>query len=309
MSLVPQARVVAVFPGFVDLPGRVSPRTLSEYHDDVNHYLNFCAWEKDKARDPASGRAWLTSMVDHSELSPNTINRRLAALRTLIRLSAAYGDLDAARAYGFEAIKAVRENALRHRLSPNAQVWLDPEDVRKIWRTPDASTLRGLRDRALLGVLIASGCRISEAIALRQTDIYWYRDRGTIEILGKGQSRKRRVPLTCEAYAWLERWLRARAAAGVDVSLVFTGLSAKGQWPTGKGLTRQGAYLLIKRICKRAGYPHVKPHDFRRFVGSQLYARHGLPVAQRILGHQRADTTTKYIRPDGEIQQTTEGFV
>ena len=307
MPLAPYHVLVRIFPGLPDLAGRVAPSTLKHYESDVQMYLHFCQWDKERALDPATLRAWRTHLVDEGRAAP-TINRRLAAVKSIVRSCVAHGAPDFATAYGFALVEPVRSRTLRHRRRRGGGLRLTPEQVRDLWRIPNPITLKGTRDRALLATFAASGCRISEIVTLRRSQIFWAHGRGTIEVTGKNQDRPRRAPLTREAYDWICRWLERRAKVGIDVEPIFTTFAAAGRVPTGIPLTRSGAYDVVKRAAKEAGIPDAKPHDFRRFVGSELAKRHGLLVTQRALGHKRPDTTSVYILDDPDLEQLTEGL-
>lgn len=281
---------------------------MRQYQYALQYYLDFCGWDKERALTPASLRAWRTHLVEVEEQAPSTINVRLAAVKSTLRLCVAHDGLDVSQAYGFSLVEKVRPSTLKHRQREDVRLRITPEEMRRLWRIPDPSTLKGARDRALMATLAASGCRISEVIALKRSQIFWAHNRGTIEVLGKNQVHHRRAPLTREAYDWICRWLERRRSFGIDVELIFTRLTGAGKFPSAMPLSRQGAYKAIKQAAKQAGLPNIKPHDFRRFVGSELALRHKLIVVQRILGHQQIETTTKYVLDHPEMEEVTEGF-
>jgi site-specific recombinase XerD len=294
------------FPGLVDLPARAAPSTVAQYQRDLQCYVAFCDYDIDTARDPTSLRRWRVWMVDCSRLSPNTINRRLASIKTLAKLSAQHPGVDTQQAYNFHFVEPVKVRALKHRLAPHAQTWLEPDEVRKLWRVADPTTLTGVRDRALIAVLAASGCRIGEVVTLKREQIRWKEGQGYLEVIGKAQVKARMAPFTEEAYQWVERWLKARAAWGVEAPLIFTQLIAGGKAPIKTPLSRHGAYMIIKRCAQKAGLFHVKPHDLRRFVGNAL-AEEDIRQAQLALGHVNLETTTLYVRNEQRMFRITEG--
>jgi integrase len=299
--------LTAYFPGLVDLPARLAPSSAIQYRRNVQLYLAWCHYDVDAARDPATLRRWRVWMVDYEELSPCTINNRLAALRTIAKLSAAYLTGDAQQqAYNFQFVEPASVPALKHRLSPTAQTWLEPDEVRMLWRAADPRTLPGLRNRALIAVLAVSGIRISEAVTLTQGQIHWKDGQGYLTVLGKRRVQEHMAPFTEEAYQWVMRWLRARARGGVEVPSVFTCFVGGGR-PIPKPLTRHGGYLVIKRCAAKAGLRNVKPHDLRRFVGNRL-AEDDIRQAQLALGHKDISTTTKYVRNVQRVLRMTEGL-
>jgi integrase len=98
--------------------------------------------------------------------------------------------------------------------------------------------------------------------------------------------------LSQEAYGWVQRWLRARAAAGVDVAVIFTSFTGRPAQLRPHGMSRPRAWARVKVYGRQCGLPWVSPRDFRRFVATQVAARHGLRQAQHTLGHRLLQTTT-----------------
>jgi integrase/recombinase XerD len=305
MPVLPLDDVASVFPGVLDLPGQAAPSTVAEYQADLQHYLAFCHYDVERARHPDALRAWKQWMVNATRLSPHTINRRLACIKTLARLSAQELGMDAQQCYNFHLVTPVKVRALKHRLNPWAQTWLAAEEVRRLWRVPDPTTLGGLRDRALIALLASSGCRLGEAVTLLQWQIHWGHGQGYVSIVGKAHAEPRMAPLTAEAYSWLALWLKARQDAGVDVPRVFTQMRQGGK-VTPKPLARQGAYHVLKAYATQIGLRHFKPHDLRRFVGNRL-AEADIRQAQLALGHVNIATTTRYVRNVQRIVGLTEG--
>jgi integrase len=279
---------------------------MREYQYDLQQYMQFCGWELERALSPSVMRAWRAHMVEVEMLAAATINRRLAAIKTVLRTSVAQQTIDLATAYSLSLVEKVRPQTLADRTRHAPHV-LTPAEVRRIWRQPDPCTRKGVRDRALLATLAASGCRISEVVSLKRTDIYWRGTQGTITVLGKNQTTPRWAPLTAFAYTWITLWLERRAAMGIDVEMIFTAFTGRAQHLSSKPLSRDAAYRVVKDAARAAGLPNVTPHDFRRFVGTQLHESHGLIVAQQALGHKRSETTTRYIQTQTTMEKLTEG--
>jgi integrase len=97
-------------------------------------------------------------MVEETTLSPHTINRRVNAIKSLVKASARRGAIPSTVAADFQLIETVRVRALRLRLKPHPPL-LTAEQVRQLCRLPNPLTFAGLRDRALLFTLATSGCR------------------------------------------------------------------------------------------------------------------------------------------------------
>lgn len=166
---------------------------------------------------------------------------------------------------------------------------LTEAEVEALLRAPDVSDPLGLRDRAMLEVLYASGLRVSELVAL---DLYRVNlQQGVVRIMGKG-SKERLVPLGEEAVTWLQRYLteaRPELTRGQGSAVMF---------PTRRGdaMTRQAFWYLIKRYARQAGInSHLSPHTLRHAFATHLL-NHGadLRVVQMLLGHSNLSTTQIY---------------
>lgn len=307
--LTPKQReqVAAVFPGLEALQGQRAPRTLSEYFLDAVLYLRYCVWDAGQAQDPATLRAWRQHMVTATTLSPYTINRRVCTIKALLKASAVSGQVSSTLVADFALVERVQVGPLRDRMQPHARVRISPEQMRQLCRMPDPTTLMGLRDRAFLLTLASSGCRISEMAGLRPEQIRATGPHWQLEIWGKNQSVPRLAPLSREAHDWMSRWLQARERV-LTTPWVFTAFA--GSWKLRDSpLTPQGLWRIVKKWARKAGLEHVKPHDFRRYVATQVHERHGLRAAQRVLGHASLMTTEQHYILDGELPGgMTEGL-
>ena len=166
---------------------------------------------------------------------------------------------------------------------------LSEADVEALLGAPDAETPRGLRDRAMLEVLYASGLRVSELVGLKPFEVNL--DAGVVRVLGKG-AKERLVPLGEEAVAWVKKYL-AEARPALLKKRSSDALFVTGR---GAGMTRQAFWHLIKRygasaIPGKALSPHVLRHAFATHL-----INHGadLRVVQMLLGHVDISTTQIY---------------
>jgi integrase/recombinase XerD len=166
---------------------------------------------------------------------------------------------------------------------------LTETDVEQLIAAPDVTTPLGLRDRAMLEVIYASGLRVSELVTLQAVQVS--HDSGVVRVLGKG-SKERLVPLGEEALDWLARYLReARPtllARGPSNDLFVTA--------RGSRMTRQAFWQLIKRYASRAAIDKpISPHTLRHAFATHLI-NHGadLRVVQLLLGHSDISTTQIY---------------
>ena len=165
---------------------------------------------------------------------------------------------------------------------------LTEEDVDALLRAPDLDTPLGLRDRAMLEVLYATGLRVTELVTLTQSQIN--PRQGLVRVIGKGD-KERLVPLGEDALHWLVRYLReARPLLlGNDQELLF---------PSQRGtcMTRQTFWHRIKQMATVAGVQkNLSPHTLRHAFATHLL-NHGadLRVVQLLLGHSDLSTTQIY---------------
>lgn len=289
------------------LAGRCMPNTIKMYARDFDAYRLFAgaAW-----LDPQSLEAWRDEMISASTKSPNTINRMLASIKSVIKRMARRKMLPADVALEFEQIENVSAAALRDRLKQNSKTQISAEQMRLICSKPNTATLAGKMHAALLHTLASSGLRIHEALKLKPGDIHpGQRRDGSqgfyLEVLGKGKSEKMEAQLSKEAKEAIDAWLIARQSAGIESEFVFTSFAGRGDSRvTSKQLTAPSAWLIIKRYAEAAGVANVKPHDFRRFVATEINSRHGLHTAKSLLRHSNVATTEKYILSDTPLGLT-----
>jgi integrase/recombinase XerD len=166
---------------------------------------------------------------------------------------------------------------------------LSESDVEALLAAPDVKTPRGLRDRAMLEVLYASGLRVSELVGLKTFEASL--DAGVVRVLGKG-SKERLVPLGEEAVSWVQRYV-ADARLALLNKRQSDALFVTGR---GAGMTRQAFWHLIKRYGRQAiSGKNLSPHVLRHAFATHLI-NHGadLRVVQLLLGHADISTTQIY---------------
>jgi integrase/recombinase XerD len=160
---------------------------------------------------------------------------------------------------------------------------LSEADVEALLGAPDASSALGLRDRAMLETLYATGLRVSELVALKTFEVNL--DSGVVRVMGKG-AKERLVPLGEEAVDWISRYMKERKDASDALFLTSRG----------RGMTRQAFWHLIRRHGARV-LPGKKlsPHVLRHAFATHLI-NHGadLRVVQLLLGHADISTTQIY---------------
>ena len=262
------------------LEGGLSPATRLAYRRDLLAFTRFldqsgCSRELLHARHEDL-LAYIASR--HSDSKASSANRRLSCLR---------------RYYGWLMQRGLRKDdpsaGIRSaRQSPRFPKTLAEEQVEALLTAPDTAGLLGVRDRAMLETLYATGLRVSELVGLRVSEVSM-RD-AVLRVIGKG-NKQRLVPLGEEALHWVQQWLadgRSRLLAGKSSDVLF---------PTAKGepMSRQRFWVLIKQYAIRAGIQAaLSPHGLRHAFATHLL-NHGadLRVVQLLLGH--ADITTTQI--------------
>jgi len=168
--------------------------------------------------------------------------------------------------------------------------YLSTGDVDRLLAQPDVATPRGLRDRALIELVYATGMRVSEVVALRQTDLNL--DASYLTCTGKGR-KQRIVPIGDEAAEWVRAYQRdARAVLLGSRRCARVFVSARGG---GLGLTRVGCWKILKGYARQIGISTISPHMLRHSFATHLLERGAdLRAIQAMLGHADLSTTQIY---------------
>lgn len=179
--------------------------------------------------------------------------------------------------------------------------FLSEYEIESLFAAPDTTGEIGLRDRAILETMYASGLRVSEAVTLNIFDVDV--DGGMLVCKGKG-SKQRKVPLGKSAVEWLKKYLivRQKKENAVEQNLFVTSL--------GKPLTRQTIFTFIKEYAEKAGLEDVSPHTLRHSFATHLM-QHGADSrsVQAMLGHADISTTQIYTHiTDTHLRKTYEKF-
>ncbi|MGE0874923.1 MAG: site-specific tyrosine recombinase XerD [Burkholderiales bacterium] len=253
----------------------LSRNTLESYRRDLARFARYLA---PRALESAT-ESDLTAFLAAQDSKASTAARMLSSLRRF------YGYCVRERHVGVDPTLRLE----RPKLAPRFPRTLSEADVEALLGAPDVDTALGLRDRAMLEVLYASGLRVSELVGLKMFEAKL--DAGVVRIVGKG-AKERLVPLGEQAVDWVSRYLsRARGvllgAARSDLLFVTR---------RGGGMTRQAFWHLIKRYGLSAipGKP-LSPHVLRHAFATHLI-NHGadLRVVQMLLGHADISTTQIY---------------
>ncbi|EMF0041728.1 site-specific tyrosine recombinase XerD [Enterococcus hirae] len=162
-------------------------------------------------------------------------------------------------------------------------------EVERLIETPDTTQNLGIRDRAILEVMYATGMRVSELVGLKLSDLHL--SLGLVQTLGKGD-KERIIPLGDYAIQWLERYLdeaRPLLVANPSETHVFVNHH-------GTGLSRQGIWKNLKQLVREAGInKEVTPHTLRHSFATHLLENGAdLRTVQELLGHADISTTQIY---------------
>jgi len=265
---------------------------------------DFLTWHQEQGR-PALSKALVLaykSKLEADGLSPATVNLRLSAIRKLAVEAADNGLLDPVLAQGIARVHGVKQAGTR---SGN---WLTRDQAQTLLDAPDASTLKGLRDRAILAVLLGCGLRRSECAALTFAHLQQREGRWCIvDLVGKGK-RVRTVPMPSWAKAAVDEWAHAAGIADglldtMNAGRVFRAVH-KGGWVNGAGMTSQGVADVVREYAAACGFAGLAAHDLRR-TWAKLAHKGGaaLDQIQLTLGHASMQTTERYL---GVAQDLTD---
>ena len=255
--------------------------TLEAYRRDL---AQFAAW-----LDQRQGKALLAA--SNSEIQaylgffharktrPSSAARLLSSLRRFYRYCLRQGKVKADPTLKIDSPKLPRG-------LPKS---LTEEDVEGLLAAPPSDQALGLRDRAMLETLYASGLRVSELVTLKLSQVS--QDMGVVRVVGKG-SKERLVPLGEEALEWIRRYLKEARPE------LLGGKTSGDLFVTARGgaMTRQMFWHLLRRYAARADLKKpISPHTLRHAFATHLL-NHGadLRVVQLLLGHADISTTQIY---------------
>jgi len=261
----------------------LATNTLAAYRSDLTLFADWLAAHGGRliTATEADIDAWLAHLHRRPEKArPATLRRFQATLRRFYRWLLAEGRI--AR----DPLRDIQSPVVPARFPKT----LSEAQVEALLAAPDPTTPQGLRDRALLELLYATGLRVSELVGLKLFNLSL--DDRVVRTFGKG-GKERLAPLGEIAADWLDRWLREGRPA------LLKGRAADHVFVTnrGAGMTRQMAWTLIKKHATAAGIPREKisPHVLRHAFATHLL-NHGadLRVVQLLLGHADISTTQIY---------------
>ena len=252
-----------------------SDNTVISYEEDINNYLEYLKKQNInyKKIDNIAIRNYL-KYLDDLNLKNSTIARRISALRTFYNYLLNKGLVDT------NLFNSIRNPKIEKKL-PN---YLSYEELARILDNIDISTFIGLRNRLMVEMFYATGCRVSEITNIKVNDID--KSNNSIRIMGKG-SKERIVYFNARTKLHLQQYLDARTdnnpALFVSLYSPYT------------RLTISGVEVRIRRLGQSLSMSKVHPHKFRRTLATMAIDK-GMPIeqVQRLLGHVRIDTTLHY---------------
>lgn len=256
----------------------LAPNTVAAYRRDLSQYADFVAGSGPRADDVS---AWMSALRKAGRVD-TTIARKLASVRGLHRFLIAEG-------LASDDPTLLVDSPRRPRPLPKA---LNHDEIERLLESPDPGEILGRRDAALLEFMYATGARVGEAVGLDVIDIDL--EARTAIVTGKG-SKQRIVPLGRPAAG-------AIAAAIADrASLQKTRKGTDAMFLNARGgrLTRQGAWLVVRKHARRVGLPddRISPHVLRHSAATHmLEGGADLRTVQELLGHATMSTTQVYTR-------------
>ncbi len=265
----------------------LADNSISAYHHDLSRFLDYLekkGMQDVSAVDKLHLRTFLVRLRQEG-LSARTVARNQVSLRVFFRFLVLEGLLQANPAEELDSPKTAK----------TLPQILTPEEVERLLEQPDPAKPLGIRDRAMLELLYATGMRVSELVRLPLTQLNL--EGGYVVVYGKG-SKERIVPLGSEAIKRVTRYLtavREHLLKGRDNPLLFLGRS-------GRGMSRQRFWKSIKLYGRKAGIrkrmtPHLLRHSFASHL---LEGGADLRSVQMMLGHVDISTTQIYTHVTGE---------
>lgn len=301
MTLMPSGPPASLDPVQLVLDSVRSPLTKAAYKRALEDFLSWWAGEGRPALTKAVVQRYVTVLTEDGR-SASSVNVRLSALRKLVRESADNGLLGAFEAEGIARVKGVKK------LGRRTGTWLSRPQAQALLLAPDITTLRGLRDRALLAVLLGCGLRRSELVDLTFAHLAQREGRWVVLDLTGKHGRVRTVPMPGWCKAAVDAWT---VAAGLSQGRVFRPTSPRGDHLLRRGrLSHEAVALTVRKYGARIGRSditpedlHLAPHDLRRTF-AKLAHKGGAPIdqIQLSLGHASLQTTEVYLGVDQNLE-------
>ena len=279
-SAVPLSGEVIAFVDFARVEKGLAPNSIESYRRDLKEFSVFLhrLGKSPLAVDREDVRAFLRHLYDRS-LGPRSVARHLVSVRNLFRFLVREGRLASDPTADIEAPK----------IDQSLPWYLSPEEVDRLLIQPDLTTPLGLRDKAMLELLYATGMRVSELVHVGASDLD--KELGIIRCLGKG-NKERLIPVGKSALSAVEAYLRAgRAVLAGKRNPPWLFLNSRGTI-----LSRVGFWKILKAYGRRSGLGNeLTPHLIRHSFAVHLLERGAdLRSIQLMLGHSDISTAQIY---------------
>jgi site-specific recombinase XerD len=262
-----------------------SPITKRVYNMALDEFINWYEHAPRPGFTKATVSSWRVSLEARG-LGSSSIIIRMSAVRKLAREAADNGLLAPELAAGICRVKSVKSTGIR------VGNWLSLRQAQALLIAPDIATVKGLRDRAILAVLLGCGLRRSEVAALtfahvQQRDGRWC----IVDLVGK-HSRVRTVPMPTWVKVAIDAWT---SAEGLTDGRVFRPVN-RGDKVQGEAMSEKVVWQMLRQYATDAGVPGIAPHDCRRSCAKLCRAAGGeLEQIQLLLGHASVQTTERYL--------------
>jgi site-specific recombinase XerD len=262
-----------------------SPITKRVYNMALNEFMEWFQQAPRPGFTKATVHAWRVSLEERG-LGSSSIIIRMSAIRKLAAEAADNGLLAAESAAGIRRVKSVKSVGIR------VGNWLSQRQAQTLLNAPDITIVTGLRDRAILAVLLGCGLRRSEVASLtfshiQQRDGRWC----IVDLVGK-HGRVRTAPMPTWVKVTIDAWT---SATGVADGHLFRPVNRAG-CVTGGRLGEKVVWQMLKTYAADVGVPGIAPHDLRRTCAKLCRAAGGeLEQIQLLLGHASVQTTERYL--------------
>jgi len=272
---------------YLEIEQNRSQKTIANYDHYLTRLIDFAGDISVADINPElirKWRLWLNRLGSNTsdELSALTLNYHLIALRSFLKFCAKR-NIDAISADKIELARTRRKQV----------TFLNEDELESLFAQPKIDTIIGLRDRAILELLFASGLRVSELVGL---------DRGHInlkrrEFMVRGKGQKDRLVFVSQSAAdWLEKYLEKRPDNAKPLFIRYSGIKKVDLSGNYQRLTARSIQRMIARYALLAGITkHVSPHTMRHSFGTDLLMNGAdLRTVQVMLGHSNISTTQIY---------------
>lgn len=277
--------LVDEFLDYISVEKGLSNNTKESYGFDLGKFIEYLEKNKVKSIDKITRDHITDYLMSEKEkgIGPNSLSRNLVSIRMFFRFLLMNNYIE-------NDITSALDTPRLWKILPDV---LSVKEVDKILNSPDTKLKFGLRDKALMELMYATGLRVSEVVNLNVSDINM--EVGFLKCKGKG-SKERIVPLGKTAIFVLKNYLnKTRAVFMKDLLIGNVFLSQQG-----KPLTRQYIWQLIKRYSRKSGITKsITPHTLRHSFATHLLSNGAdLRVVQELLGHSDITTTQIYTHVD-----------